>query len=104
MGSQSDLDRWIEQLKRCEPLVECDVKTLCGWAQDLLVEEGNVQRVDSPVTICGCCFFTPKTRTGNQGLSTGYDCLKGEGILYWLGEGMVRCLEWDLGWMIGIVC
>lgn len=53
MGSQSELDRWIEQLKRCEPLLESEVKTLCAWAQDLLVEEGNVQRVDSPVTICG---------------------------------------------------
>ncbi|GMH45761.1 hypothetical protein BSKO_13724 [Bryopsis sp. KO-2023] len=53
MGNQSDLDRWIEQLKRCEPLQESEVKTLCQWAQDLLVEEGNVQRVDSPVTICG---------------------------------------------------
>lgn len=53
MGTQSDLDRWIEQLKRCEPLQESEVKTLCQWAQDLLVEEGNVQRVDSPVTICG---------------------------------------------------
>ena len=52
MAGQSDLDRWIEQLKRCEPLQESEVKVLCQRAQDLLVEEGNVQRVDSPVTIC----------------------------------------------------
>ncbi len=26
---------------------------LCMKAREILVEEGNVQRVDSPVTICG---------------------------------------------------
>jgi len=49
----SDLDRWIEQLKRCELLRECEVKVLCQKALEVLVEEGNVQRVDTPVTICG---------------------------------------------------
>ena len=28
-GEISDLDKWIEQLKNCEPLEECQVKTLC---------------------------------------------------------------------------
>ncbi len=50
----SDLNRWIEQLKRCEPLAERDVKTLCEKALEILVEESNVQRVDAPVTICAC--------------------------------------------------
>lgn len=49
----SDLDRWIEQLKRCEPLKESEVKILCEKAIEILVEESNVQRVDAPVTICG---------------------------------------------------
>ena len=48
----SELDQWIESLKRCEPLRESDVKTLCEKAIEILVEESNVQRVDSPVTIC----------------------------------------------------
>jgi serine/threonine-protein phosphatase 4 catalytic subunit len=47
-----ELDQWIESLKRCEPLKEGDVKTLCEKAIEILVEESNVQRVDSPVTIC----------------------------------------------------
>lgn len=51
MGS-SDLDRWIETLKRCEPLKENEVKSLCEKAIEVLVEESNVQRVDAPVTIC----------------------------------------------------
>lgn len=51
MGS-SDLDRWIEQLKRCEPLKELEVKQLCQKALEILVEESNVQRVDAPVTVC----------------------------------------------------
>jgi len=51
--SVSDLDRQIEQLKRCELIKEAEVKALCAKAREILVEEGNVQRVDSPVTICG---------------------------------------------------
>ncbi|GBG86489.1 hypothetical protein CBR_g41483 [Chara braunii] len=49
----SDLDRQIEQLRRCEPLKESEVKALCMKAMEILVEESNVQRVDAPVTICG---------------------------------------------------
>ena len=48
----SDLDRWIEQLRRCEPLKESEVKVLCNKALEIFVEESNVQRVDSPVTVC----------------------------------------------------
>ncbi|CAN6922708.1 unnamed protein product, partial [Brassica oleracea] len=49
----SDLDKQIEQLKRCEPLSESEVKSLCLKAMEILVEESNVQRVDAPVTLCG---------------------------------------------------
>ena len=48
----SEIDRWIEQLKNCETLKESEVKLLCEKALEILVEEGNVQRVDAPVTIC----------------------------------------------------
>jgi hypothetical protein len=49
--AMSDLDRQIEQLKRCEPLKESEVKALCLKAMEILVEESNVQRVDAPVTV-----------------------------------------------------
>ncbi|KAG8734267.1 phosphoprotein phosphatase PP4 catalytic subunit [Ceratobasidium sp. 423] len=49
----SDLDLQIEQLKRCEPISEAQVKELCLKAREILIEEGNVQYVDAPVTICG---------------------------------------------------
>eukprot|EP00879_Flechtneria_rotunda_P018032 GHRR01018899.1.p1 GENE.GHRR01018899.1~~GHRR01018899.1.p1 ORF type:complete len:184 (+),score=18.86 GHRR01018899.1:184-735(+) len=52
MAGQSELDRWIEQLKKCEPLKENEVKILCQKALEVLVEESNVQRVDAPVTVC----------------------------------------------------
>lgn len=51
MADWSDLDRQIEQLKRCEIIKENEVKALCAKAREILVEEGNVQRVDSPVTV-----------------------------------------------------
>ena len=41
----------IEQLMRCEPIAEPAVKQLCLKARELLIEEGNVQHVDSPVTV-----------------------------------------------------
>ena len=52
MTSCSDLDRQIEQLRRCEIIKESEVKSLCAKAREILVEESNVQRVDAPVTVC----------------------------------------------------
>ncbi|KAK9367167.1 Metallo-dependent phosphatase-like protein [Lipomyces kononenkoae] len=49
----SDLDRAIEKLRDCQTLPEEEVRELCYRAQELLVEERNVQIVDTPVTICG---------------------------------------------------
>ena len=43
--------RQIEQLRRCEIIKESEVKQLCAKAREILVEESNVQRVDSPVTV-----------------------------------------------------
>lgn len=51
MSSMSDLDRQIEQLRRCEIIKEHEVRALCAKAREILVEESNVQRVDSPVTV-----------------------------------------------------
>eukprot|EP01089_Gocevia_fonbrunei_P008053 TRINITY_DN1966_c0_g1_i1.p1 TRINITY_DN1966_c0_g1~~TRINITY_DN1966_c0_g1_i1.p1 ORF type:complete len:307 (-),score=19.12 TRINITY_DN1966_c0_g1_i1:264-1184(-) len=51
--AMSDIDRQIEQLKRCEIIKEHEVKALCAKAREILAEESNVQRVDPPVTICG---------------------------------------------------
>ena len=41
----------IAQLQRCEPISEEEVKQLCLKAREILIEEGNVQVVDSPVTV-----------------------------------------------------
>ncbi|KAL1745819.1 Metallo-dependent phosphatase-like protein [Schizophyllum fasciatum] len=49
----SDLDRQIAQLQKCEIITEAEVQRLCLKAREILIEEGNVQHVDSPVTICG---------------------------------------------------
>lgn len=44
-------DRQIEQLVQCEPISEEQVKRLCIKAREILIEESNVQVVDSPVTV-----------------------------------------------------
>ena len=48
-----DLDKWIEQIQRCEYLCEDDMKKLCRFVIEILIEESNTVRVQSPVTICG---------------------------------------------------
>ena len=59
MTDTSDLDRQIEQLKRCEIIKESEVKALCAKAREILMEESNVQRVDSPVIVSShfSCFY-----------------------------------------------
>jgi serine/threonine-protein phosphatase 4 catalytic subunit len=47
----SSLDKQIECLRRCEYISELEVKELCEKAKEILIEEANVQRVDSPVTV-----------------------------------------------------
>eukprot|EP00300_Choanocystis_sp_HF-7_P027473 c32591_g1_i1.p1 GENE.c32591_g1_i1~~c32591_g1_i1.p1 ORF type:complete len:324 (+),score=53.34 c32591_g1_i1:36-974(+) len=51
--ASSDLDAHLAKLRRGELINEAEVKALCMKAREILVEEGNVQRVDSPVTVCG---------------------------------------------------
>jgi len=46
-----DVDQWIEQLKKCEYIKEAEVKALCTRAKEILIEESNVQSVESPVTV-----------------------------------------------------
>ena len=53
MSGQSDLDRQIEQLRRCDLIKESEVKQLCIKAREILSEEPNVTPIDAPVTICG---------------------------------------------------
>lgn len=47
------VDGWVEQLMRCEHLLEKDVQQLCEFARDILSKELNVQPVKCPVTVCG---------------------------------------------------
>ena len=48
-----DLDRQIEQLKRCEFIKESEVRDLCNFAKDILIEEPNIQTIYTPITVCG---------------------------------------------------
>jgi serine/threonine-protein phosphatase 2A catalytic subunit len=48
-----ELDAQIETLLQCKPLTEAEVKALCAKAQEILVDESNVQPVKAPVTVRG---------------------------------------------------
>lgn len=50
---KSDLDNQIEQLQNDILISEDQVQQLCSKAREIFIEEGNVQRVDTPVVICG---------------------------------------------------
>ena len=62
-GNKYDLDQWIEQLKKCEYIKESEVKTLCQRAKEILIEESNVQNVESPVTVSGLNDFAMAIKT-----------------------------------------
>lgn len=47
------LDTMIEQLLKCKPLKEAEVKSLCEQAKAILQEEKNIQPVQIPVTVVG---------------------------------------------------
>lgn len=49
----SDIDQHIEHLKQCKLISETDIRILCHKAREILIEEANVQIIDTPVTICG---------------------------------------------------
>eukprot|EP00892_Ulva_mutabilis_P005536 jgi/Ulvmu1/3354/UM156_0011.1 len=53
MGGGPDLDVWLEKIRACEVLAEDELKLLCEYVIEILVEESNVQPVNSPVTVCG---------------------------------------------------
>eukprot|EP00049_Salpingoeca_infusionum_P018382 m.356997 g.356997 ORF g.356997 m.356997 type:complete len:336 (-) comp17680_c0_seq1:561-1568(-) len=48
-----DVDQWIETVKQCKYLPENELKLLCDKVSEILMEEGTVQTVSSPVTVCG---------------------------------------------------
>ena len=51
MSSMDDLDRQIEQLRRCEYIKESEVRDLCNLAKEILIEEPNIQQIYSPITV-----------------------------------------------------
>merc|ERR1711974_371789 len=44
---------WLALVRKCKYLPEANLKKLCDRVRELLLEESNVQPVQSPVTICG---------------------------------------------------
>lgn len=42
---------WLEQLRGGQILEEGQVLQLCNRAKEIFIEEANVQRVDTPVTV-----------------------------------------------------
>ncbi|XP_068493779.1 phytochrome-associated serine/threonine-protein phosphatase-like isoform X2 [Phaseolus vulgaris] len=48
-----DLDQWISKVKDGQHLLEDELQLLCEYVKEILIEESNVQPVNSPVTVCG---------------------------------------------------
>lgn len=46
-------DEWLETIKKCQALTENEMKQLCEMVKELLMEESNIQPVQTPVTVCG---------------------------------------------------
>lgn len=67
MSSMDDLDRQIEQLRRCEYIKESEVRDLCNLAKEILIEEPNIQQIYSPITVSN--FFQVKLIAFNFSLT-----------------------------------
>ncbi|BBG94718.1 Calcineurin-like metallo-phosphoesterase superfamily protein [Prunus dulcis] len=50
---EMDLDQWISKVKEGQHLLEDELQLLCEYVKEILIEESNVQPVNSPVTVCG---------------------------------------------------
>jgi hypothetical protein len=50
-NKNGDLDRQISLLKSCECIKESEVRDLCNMARDILLEESNIQNIQSPITV-----------------------------------------------------
>ncbi|CCG23104.1 Pph3 protein [Candida orthopsilosis Co 90-125] len=48
-----NLDKTIEHIKQCKLIPESDVEEICIQLIDILIEESNIQHINTPVTICG---------------------------------------------------
>ncbi|KAL6539300.1 hypothetical protein OROGR_011949 [Orobanche gracilis] len=48
-----DLDQWISKVKDGQHVLEDELQLLCEYVKEILIEESNVQPVNSPVTVCG---------------------------------------------------
>ncbi|ONM39057.1 DNA repair helicase XPB1 [Zea mays] len=48
-----DVDLWISKVKEGQHLAEHELQSLCEYVKEILIEESNVQPVNSPVTVCG---------------------------------------------------
>lgn len=48
-----DLDSYISRLWDCQYLSEPEMSHLCNRLIEILIEESNIQPVQTPVTLCG---------------------------------------------------
>jgi hypothetical protein len=72
-----DLDASLALLRTCKYLPEADMTALCARVKALLLEESNIQPVQSPVTVCGDIHgqfwdLLELLRVGGEPPETGY--------------------------------
>lgn len=48
-----DIDQWIDKLMECKYLTENEIFLLCEKVKELLSQIDNIERVRTPITICG---------------------------------------------------
>ena len=49
----SDADKYLEKLFKGELITENEVKDLSEKLIEILDKEPNIQKIDSPITVCG---------------------------------------------------
>ncbi|KAL0719125.1 hypothetical protein Bca4012_068449 [Brassica carinata] len=88
-----DLDQWISKVKDGQHLSEEELQLLCEYVKEILIEESNVQPVNSPVTVCGDIHgqfhdLMKLFQTGGHVPGTNYIFMVGNIVLLFLISGI----------------
>lgn len=46
-----DINKYIQQLYKCERLKESEIKLLCDKAKEILIQEPNIVNLQAPITV-----------------------------------------------------
>ncbi len=101
MSPFANFFRYLETLRRGDFLTEEKVLNLCNKAKEILIEESNVQRVDTPVTVKRVLieflilFFCSCVGIFTDSFTIFWNCFGSAGNV----QMLITC-SWEILWIV----